>query len=38
LKTLLGEYDVAFFLLSSVVHISSLVLLALASGLCQLSF
>jgi hypothetical protein len=38
LKALLGESVVAFFLLSNVVYISSLVLLTLAGGLHGLSF
>ncbi len=38
LRTLLGEFDVAFFLFFSVVCISSLVLLTLAGGFCGLSF
>jgi hypothetical protein len=38
LRALLGEYATTFFLFSSVVYISSLVLLTLASGFCGLSF
>ncbi len=38
LRTLLGEYVVAFFLFSNVVYISSLVLLTLVGGLCGFSF
>jgi hypothetical protein len=38
LKTLLGKSLAIFFLFSSVIYISSLVLLTLADGLCGLSF
>ncbi len=38
LKTLLREYVAAFFMFSSVVYVSSLVLLTLVGGLCGLSF
>jgi hypothetical protein len=38
LKTLLREYAATFFLFSSVVYFSSLVLLTLASGFYGLSF
>ncbi len=38
LKSLLGEFVVAFFLFSSDVFISSLDLLTLVAGLCGLSF
>jgi hypothetical protein len=38
LKTLLGEFVVAFFMFSSVVYISFLVLLSLVGGFYGLSF
>jgi len=38
LKTLLREFNVAFFLFSNVDYISSLVLLTLVGGLCEFSF
>ncbi len=38
LKAFLGEFDVAFFLFSNVVCISSLVLLTLVGGFCGFSF
>jgi len=38
LTTLLGEFAATFFLISSVVYISSLVLLTLVGGFCEFSF
>jgi len=38
LRTLLEEFDATFFLFSSVVFISSLVLLTLVGGFCGFSF
>jgi len=38
LRTLIGKSDVAFFLISNVVYMSSLVLLTLVGGFCAFSF